>query len=273
MAKYDPDLIAALASGSLDPAEAAAAEAAIAADPRAGAELAAQRLALDALRRAPAPVLSATERTELRNAVAAALHLEDSPAPAPAAAARRRVPWRPLAVAAAALAALVAAVPLFGLLSLGDQDQPLSTVALEATSDARAGAEVPPAGDGTEGYGLQSEQNDEAGVLGATVPVTTTVSPALATSPDEAAMAEASRVVADLVIDPALLFRPLPAGQVVPCREQAASLLRDDAPTGILYAAESGELAIWFLSDDGATVQQLVAFDPAACAPVLAAYP
>ena len=77
MAKYDPDRIAALAAGSLDPAEAAALEAEIAADPRAAAELAAQRLALDAIRRAPAPVLSADERTELRRAVAAALHLED----------------------------------------------------------------------------------------------------------------------------------------------------------------------------------------------------
>ena len=79
MSKYDPDRIAALAAGSLDPAEAAAFEAEIAADPRATAELAAQRLALGAIRRSPAPVLSADERAELRRAVAAALHLEESP--------------------------------------------------------------------------------------------------------------------------------------------------------------------------------------------------
>jgi len=98
MSRYDPDRIAALAAGSLDPAEAAAFEAEIAADPRATAELVAQRLALGAIRRAPAPVLSADERAELRRAVAAALHLEESPRLVTAAASpRRRVPWRPLA--------------------------------------------------------------------------------------------------------------------------------------------------------------------------------
>ncbi len=128
MAKYDPDRIAALAAGLLEPAEAAALEKEIAADPRAAAELAAQRLALEALRRAPAPVLSAEERTELRRAVAAALNLEEAPAAA-VVSSRRRVPWRPLAVAAAALAVVAAVVPLVGLLSVGDDQTAMTSQA------------------------------------------------------------------------------------------------------------------------------------------------
>jgi len=269
MARYDPDRIAALAAGSLDPAEAAALEAEIAADPRAAAELAAQRLALEALRRAPAPVLSADERTELRRAVAAALHLEDSPQPV-ATTARRRIPWRPLAVAAAALAALVAAVPLFGLLSVGGEGAPLTTMALEATTAARIEDYATSAGDGMEGLGVAGEQND-ATMLGATSPSTTTAPP-FATTYTERALADADKAVADLVADPALLYAPAPADDVVPCRDEAVILLEADDPTGRQLLLAEGPLAIWFLSDDGAGVLHLVAFEPDTCR-FLAAYP
>ena len=259
MAKYDPDRIAALAAGSLEPAEAAAFEAEIAADPRAAAELAAQRAALEAIRRAPAHVLSAAERTELRRAVAEALHLEDPAWAARAAAPRRRVPWRPLAVAAAALAALVAAVPLFGLLSVGGGDEAATTVALEATTLAPTAA-----------FATSDAQGAE-NLAGQVVPAETTTADALL-GPAERAMEEADKAVADLLADPAALFAPAPAGTILPCLEQARTLLEADDPAGARVSRSEGELVAWYVSDDGATVKRLVVFDPAACE-FLAAYP
>jgi hypothetical protein len=264
MAKYDPDRIAALAAGSLDPAEAAAFEAEIAADPRAAAELAAQRLALDAIRRAPAPVLSATERTELRRAVAAALHLEDSPEPAAIVAARRRVPWRPLAVAAAALVALVAAVPLFGLLSTRGDEAAMTTMALSSTTVPRDASVATSGVDGQENFDAESGGTTSAvTTLGAIAPEIT--------SSQARVLAEADKAVADLVADPALLFGQAPSA-TVPCRDEARILLEADDPIGRRLDWDGDQLAVWFLSADGATVQRLVAFRPATCE-FLAAYP
>lgn len=272
MVKYDPDRIAALAAGSLDPAEAAALEAAIAADPRAAAELAAQRLALDAIRRSPAPVLSADERTELRRAVAAALHLEDSEQPVAAITARRRLAWRPLAVAAAALAALVAVVPLFGLLSAGDNEASMTTVAIAATTEARDGSLAPQDGDDLETLGAEMTAGNGS-VLGTTTSAAATTTTVLgATTFEERAMAAADRAVAGLIADPGPLFAPVPTAEPVPCRDEALILLEDDDPAGMRLDPYGIDLAIWFLSSDGASVQRLVAFDTATCE-FLAAYP
>jgi hypothetical protein len=259
MRKYDPDRIAALAAGSLDPAEAAAFEAEIAADPRAAAELAAQRLALGTIRRAPAPVLSADERTELRRAVAAALHLDESPAlTAAPASTRRRMPWRPLAVAATALAALVAAVPLFGLLSVGDNESAGTTAAVAATTTLSADAAE--AGE----YNLTGEDSSpEATTLGGTI--------AELDSPQARAFGQADKAVADLIADPRLLFAPPPTG-LVPCLDEARILLQAADPSGVRLTLESGEFAVWFLSDDGITAHRLVALEPVTCE-FLAAYP
>jgi hypothetical protein len=246
MAKHDPDRIAALAAGDLGPAEAAILEAEIAADPRAAAELAAQRFALDALRAAPTPVLSAEERTELRRAVAAALHLEDeAPAAVPA---RRRVPWRPLAVAAAALAALVAVVPLVGLLSVGgDNEAAETTIALSATTTAAA--EQFATTDALDGN-LTAEG-------GETVPLG-------AVSPDERAMDDADKAVADLLEDPAPLFEA-PAVPSAPCRDDAVLLLGADDPVGVVVPHAAGELEIWYLPGEARTIRELVAFDALTC--------
>jgi anti-sigma factor RsiW len=113
MPDHDHDLIAALAEGRLDPERAAEAEQAITADPAAAALLAAHRRALGAIAAAPRPALTEAEQADLRTSVAEALGLDLSPAPAQ----RRRAPWAAISVAAATLAALVAVVPLTGLLS------------------------------------------------------------------------------------------------------------------------------------------------------------
>ncbi|MBM3695109.1 MAG: hypothetical protein FJW79_04140 [Actinobacteria bacterium] len=265
MAKYDLDRIAALAAGSLPPEEAAVLEAAIAADPRAAAELAAQRLALQAVRRAPAPVLSADERAELRRAVAAALHLDRSPQPVTAIS-RRRMNWRPLALAGAALAALVAAVPLFGLLSVGEGDRAaLTTAALEASAPST-----------TTGDYAAAEGDDAeilSGVAGQTPEATLAESLATTTVPATArALTDADKAVADLVAAPAALFSTAAPAAPIPCLAEARILLRHDDPLGFDLPREAGALAVWFLSEDGATVSRLVAFDPSSC-DFLAAYP
>lgn len=261
MNRYDPDLIAALAAGSLDPTEAAALEAQIAADPRASAELAAHRIALDAIHRSPTPLLSAAERTELRRAVAAALHLEAAAAPA-AAPERRRVAWRPLAVAAA-LAALVVAVPLFGLLSVGDDQATMTTMALATTSPGDATSATMEAAGGTPpNLAAEGSTADDA-TLSAAPP---DVDPATARF-----LGEADKALQDLLADPAPLFAASP-GALAACGAQARVLLESAEPSAVLLPLNGGEVVIWFLSDDGVSVHRLATFDPATCQ-LLAVYP
>lgn len=143
MPRYDPETIAALAEGRLDPEEAAALEREIAADPVAAAELAAQRLALEALTAIPRPELTPSERTELRAAVADAIGIAVAE-PAPAST-QRAVPWGSLGIAAAALAAIVAIVPATGLLSTGGDDAADLDLAAEAPTTAATIEEELPA--------------------------------------------------------------------------------------------------------------------------------
>lgn len=131
MPRFDPDLIAALAEGRLDPAEAERVERELASDPGAVEALAAQRAALTALREAPPIHLSEVERAALRASIADAIGIS---APAAASAVPRRVPWSSIGIAAAALVGLVAVVPVVGLLNTSGDD---------ATADTRIAAEAP----------------------------------------------------------------------------------------------------------------------------------
>jgi hypothetical protein len=133
---FDFELIMALAEGTLDPDEAQAAEAGL--DDEAREELAIQRMAIAALAEMPEPAMSATERTTIRDAVRAELHVAPAPArTAPSAPVR---PWyvrfMPALGAAAALL-VVAGVGLSGLFPTGGDDA--------ATSDAEdaVAAEAP----------------------------------------------------------------------------------------------------------------------------------
>jgi hypothetical protein len=121
MPDFDHDLIAALAEGRLDPSEAAAAERVIAADGEATAALAQHRQALAAMRAAPPATLTDGERERVQMAVAEAIGFDRTTA---SAASGRRAPWGAITVAAATLAALVAVVPIAGLLT---SDQPDSS--------------------------------------------------------------------------------------------------------------------------------------------------
>lgn len=249
MARYDPDRIAALAAGQLRPDEAVALEREIAGDPRASAELAAQRLALDAFHLSPAPVLSAEERTDLRRAVAAALNLEES-AVTRAVPVQRRLPWRPIAVAAAALAVIAGIVPLVGLLSVGGEQAAMTTTA-EATLAARNGAEesTPDAalttGD-TESYA--DDGDSTVGVLSTGVP-----------SP------EAARAIEALLADPAALVASAEEGLATCAAEAAALLGEGQTLSGAPLHLESGEAVAWFSSPGGSSLESLAIFDAADC--------
>lgn len=149
MTNFDPELIAAVADGTLPPEEAAAAEARLMANPTARAELEAQRLALAALRSAAVPQLDDMERARLRRTVAAELDVI-RPVAAPAPKRRFTMPWAALATAAAVLLVVVAAGPLLSLLTTSDGDSAADTTFLaetEAATEAApaAGAEAPPA--------------------------------------------------------------------------------------------------------------------------------
>jgi len=167
MPRYDPDDIAALAEGRLDPETAAALEREITTDPIAGVELSAQRSALDAVSGATRPELTILERSDLRSAVADALGIT---APEFEETQRsRRVPWGSLGIAAATLVGLVAVVPLVGLLSTDGDDVSASAsfeLAPEAPTTTVAAAEPEqqrsPAAEGTEEAGKADEVSEAA---------------------------------------------------------------------------------------------------------------
>lgn len=145
MPDYDHDLIASLAEGRLEPEQAAALERAISTDPAASAELAAHRRALGAVRAAPIALLTDEERARIRLGVATAIGLD--PESQAAQAGRRRVPWAAISIAAATLAALIAVVPLTGLLTSNRVDPSAVSLGLDEADDdaSRNSQETAPA--------------------------------------------------------------------------------------------------------------------------------
>jgi hypothetical protein len=234
MADYDPDLIASLAAGLLPPAD-----------------VAAQRRSLAAFRQASAPVLSTEERTELRRAVAAALHLEEARTPSPPS--RRRLPWRPIAIAATAVAALAVAVPLVALLSVGGEQAAMTT-------NAEAGAVPRSAEDSiAEDWSLLAEAGSP------TAAATLGVEPA---TPDP----DLEKAVDALLSDPSSLISSSGA-YLSACADEAGAALPGAAS---LHSAQldtgTRQLVVWFVTTGQNTVTRLAVFDPADCR-LLAARP
>lgn len=166
MHSHDESLIAALAEGALEPGRAAAAEAELAGCARCSADLSAQRTALEALTALQPTALGDEERSRLRAAVAAGVGLPIADeAPSPARRPRRPVPWGAIAVAGISLAAVLAMVPLAGLLTTagddtGSLDAAVSTV---LATEAPAGLPQPEAaGEGTTEPGRLEDRALEA---------------------------------------------------------------------------------------------------------------
>ena len=154
MHEHDADLVAALAEGTLPPADSRVAEAAITGCPRCAADLSAQRTAVTALRSLQGERLHGSERTALRAAVAGAINLDlEAETEAPKRKrARRAIPWPSVAVAALSVLAVVAIVPLVGTLTTSGSDDDAATAELALTTvvtetdTASAAAAVPEAG-------------------------------------------------------------------------------------------------------------------------------
>lgn len=274
MPRYDPELIAALADGTLDPEVAARLEREIAADPQSAAELAAQRAAREALQMAPPPRLSDAERFSLHEAVAAAVNLDLEPQAAAEPRPRRRVPWGPIAVAAASLAGLLVAVPLIGLLSVGGDDATLETVAFATTAAATPDPSTMPAAAPEIDEEMlvmadDAAENGEAGAPSEYAAEMSTTAPATTAAPETTIFR--SRLDGEAVLEEFLADADLLAElQAEPpdgdyCVAEAGDLADDTLARATRFAAEVGDAVVWYtIGEDGAPLRVLV-FDPVDC--------
>lgn len=156
MNDHDIDIILALAEGRLSGADAAEARARVEADPELAAELDAQIAAIDALAASPTPSLTASERTDLRTNLIAALHLEAEPSPSAVPA--RAWSWRPVLFGLASAAALVLAVVVLpNVLSSSSSDEaafaPAADTAVATQDGAADASELPETSIASQGAG------------------------------------------------------------------------------------------------------------------------
>ena len=280
MPRHDPDVIAALAEGRLDPDEAAALEREISTDPIASAELAAHRIALAAAADAPKPSMSMTERSELRDAVAEALGIGDEE-PAVDPTTERRVPWASLGIAAATLAGLMAIVPIAGLLSTGGADDaaslelgalaPTSTAAAAADAEMRAGTateEMAAVGEADMNDALMSGETSNDGAafgssttvlrtttaaaapaISTTLATTTTDAPTESSTTSSTASEAVQQLTAELEVlksDPATVTESADEAlaEDVCYVEDTEKILVDPPPSRYTFEYENGELTV-----------------------------
>jgi len=270
MPEFDHDRIAALAEGRLAPEDAAVLERAIAADPRASAELAAHRRALAATRSAPAALLSDDERSRIRLAVATAIGMAPG---ATAAANARRVPWAAISIAAASLAALVAVVPLAGLLTGGGDDSAVTIGLTEADDQARFTEDSGPAAPMAGVDATTAAESDGAGEGDMVSTTAAAGEPAMA---DEGALKALEDWLAEFeqegfsYEDDGTVFEPT---EDTACVTDARALLAPDGAA--IFAAErvlgDRQAIIFFTTADDA-VAAAAAYSPTDCA-LLASLP
>jgi len=140
MHEHDPDLIMALAEGTLDASDVPSAEAEIAACAECSEDLELQRLALGALEAAPPVAMTEMESSRMRRTLRHELGLV--PAAKAAKPQRRWFPIGALASAAALLLALVVVGPGLDLLGPGGDDDVSEVAAFSQTTTTSAAAEA-----------------------------------------------------------------------------------------------------------------------------------
>jgi hypothetical protein len=273
MTHFDPDLIAALAEGSLEPERAADLERAITADPAAAAELAAQRAALEAIREAAPITLSDPERARLRAAVAGQLGIVREAAPKSAPVRRRRIHWPAIAAAAVSLVAIVAIVP--GVLRTGDdadragtmvlaEERPEGDARLESADTASTTAPAAAAPMISEEFQEADESaptaGGEDGAPPTTAAATTTVAPTTtAARAFDAALLE--------LIGTGVLVAD---DSVTACAAEARDLVGEEAvATRVIF--EGADAVAWFVPG-AEDPEELAVFEAADCS-LLAALP
>lgn len=271
MPRHDPDAIAALAEGRLDPEEAATLEREIAADPIAATQLAELRIALEAAAEAVRPELTVSERSDLRAAVADALGITTPDAVAQTA--PGRVPWGSLGIAAAALAGLIAVVPVVGLLSTDgandiaslDLAAEAATTTLAAQVESRAAVtdeteSVVAAAEADDALTIGDASGNDASAFGSstTLPATTTTPPPAAPTTQAATSSEGSttttadpaveQLTAELEVirnDPdAVNELAVEAIQDHECWAKDGEIRADPPPQRFVFEYDNGELTV-----------------------------
>lgn len=258
MPRFDPEIIAALADGTIAGERAAALEREIGADPVAAAELRAQRAALAAIGAATTPELTSTERTALRAAVAEQLGLERGETAEPH---RRRTPWGSVAVAAAALLGVIAVVPVVGLLSTdGGDDNAGATLPAAALEQTETGA---PNDD--DGLDLAETSADEPPIDTTHAPATSATTMAAAGALDDETTVTADgeqRGETTTTAEAATTTTAAPATTV------AETVAADDAVAGELSALRGDQEGITTLGFDAGSQSRCYAEAVAAIGPV-----
>jgi hypothetical protein len=287
MRRPDDDLIAALAEGRLDPSRAAEVEAAARAHPEAVAELAAQRAALRALADLGPSRLRQGERAEIHRAVAAELGLDTVSPGAPARRARR-IPWPALAVSAAALAGVLVAAPLVGMLSTrGGDDVGFDRTAMLVTE--RAGDQADVADDTDPAMSLDFATSDDMDFDGAepgSPPRTIVTEPPEASDPrdttpvpsdDDAAWYDQMWRLLDDGADAGSEVRreAIPAGEADACAAEGPNVLAEargetlpsDLPLFVaaFTAPDGRSLLVFFAIADDGNVGSWAVLDPQGC--------
>jgi hypothetical protein len=265
MHEHDPDLVAALAEGSLSPADARTAETEIVACPRCAADLSSQRTAIEALRSLPGLHLAETERTNLRAAVADAINLDLEADPAPRARQRQRrsIPWPSVAVAALSVLAVVAIVPLVGTLTTSGSGDDAASVELALTTTVTETKTAP-----AEEAPRAAEEALPADGSSLTQEATAPPLEAAADSSAEAGGAPVERVgetdLRALLDEPADLLasaEDLPG----PCDEVVAREFFEDLDAVLVTPVpELGAIA-YLVTADGASIDRIVVLDPDTC--------
>ncbi len=257
MRSYDPELIAALAEGTLDSETAAALERRIASDPDAAAELAAQKAAIAVWREVEPPLMTTAESARLRANIAEALNLHPE---ASVVIHRRRTPWTTIAVAAATVVAAAVLLPL--TLFSGPKD---------ATSTRLAG-------DGADTSVREETQADEALLGAAPDGAEGTATEAAPLNGDLSEQTTAAGWVSvggeqyttwsdladDLYSNPeALLERADP--DLDACRADATRILGDPSALAVQIESPSETAIVWFTPLDDARIDRLVIVDSLDC--------
>jgi hypothetical protein len=267
MHEHDADLVAALAEGTLPPADSRVAEAAITGCPRCAADLSAQRTAVTALRSLQGERLHGSERTALRAAVAGAINLDlEAETEAPKRKrARRAIPWPSVAVAALSVLAVVAIVPLVGTLTTSGSDDDAATAELALTTvvtetDTASAVEAAPLEDSEEftAQGADGSLSDDAAAPPSSLAVAA-VPEAGGTALERIADSD----LRDLLDDPAALLavaEPPPG----PCDAVAEEFFAGLDGVLVGQLPEFGAVG-YFTTGDGSSVDRIVVVDPDTC--------
>jgi len=181
------------------------------------------------------------------------------------------VAWGPAAVAATALAGLLVAVPLIGLLSIGgDKGASPETVALAAPTTAAAAREesIPPdaapaeAGTGPgDDLAGDNEADPQYSVVAPEITTTAAAATTIATSLRRRPDGEA--ILVDFLDAPDQIEGLDEGGDA--CNAEARALLGGDEARAAIVSDDGSTAVIWFTSAGDGSIDRVLVYDAADC--------